>query len=123
MDVSQLPYSGNNAMFGGQLASGSYPASLPFGAVAGRNHKDTWAGCIVSLTIPTRPLPTNLMLMVLVSGGGGGVYSSTSTSSPGHANFGGGSSIPLHLTRRSSLIPSALDAPPVVTMVDEESVE
>ena len=73
-------------------------------------------------TTPTGPLPTNLMLMVFVSRGGGEVYSSTSTSSPGHGNFGG-SSIPLHTTRRSSLIPSALDDPPVVTMVDEESVE
>jgi hypothetical protein len=102
--------------------SGSYAASLPFGAVSGRNHRDTWAGCMVSLTIPTRPLPTNLMLMVLVSWGGGEVYSYTSTSSPGHGNFGGGSSIPLHTTRRSSLIPSPLDDP-VVIMVDEECVE
>jgi hypothetical protein len=78
--------------------SGSYAACSPFGAVSGRNHTDTWAGCIVSLTIPTRPLPTNLMLMVLVSWGGGEVYSSTSTSSPGHGNLGGGSSIPLHTT-------------------------
>ncbi len=59
------------------------------------------------------PAYTNLMLMVLVSWGGGEVYSSTSTSSSaGHGNnFGGGSSIPLHTTRRSSLIPSVLDDP------------
>jgi hypothetical protein len=71
-------------------------------------------------------LPTNLMLMVLVSWGGGEVYCSTSTSSPaslGHGNFGGGSSIPLHTTRRSSLIPSALGMTLVVTTVDEESLE
>jgi hypothetical protein len=92
--------------------SGSYAACSPFGAVSGRNHTDTWAGCIVSLTIPTRPLPTNLMLMVLVSWGGGEVYSSTSTSSPGHGNLGGGSSIPLHTTRRSSLIQGTGDDPP-----------
>src|SRR5215218_4165867 len=54
-----------------------------------RKHSETWAGCTVSLTTPTRPLPTNLMLMVLVWWGGGEVYSSTSTSSPGHGNFGG----------------------------------
>jgi hypothetical protein len=30
--------------------SGSYSACSPFGAVSGRNHTDTWAGCIVSLT-------------------------------------------------------------------------
>jgi hypothetical protein len=92
--------------------SGSYSACSPFGTVAGRNHTDTCAGCIVSLTIPTRPLPTNLMLMVLVSWGRGEVYSSTSTSTPGDDNLGGGSSIALHTTRRSSLIPSALDDPP-----------
>jgi hypothetical protein len=45
--------------------------------VAGRNHRDTWAGCI----------------------------------------------FPLHTTRRSSLIPSALDDPSVVAMVDEGCVE
>ena len=78
---------------------------------------------MISLTIPTRPLPTNLMLMVLVSWGGGEVYPSTSTSTPGHGYFGGGSSIALHTTRRSSLIPSALGDPPVVTMVDEDAVE
>src|SRR5215203_6727956 len=64
--------------------SDSYSACSPSGAVSGRNHTDTWAGCIVSLTTPARPLPTNLMLMVLVSWGGGEVYSSTSTSSPDH---------------------------------------
>ena len=36
--------------------SGSYSACSPFGAVAERNHKETWAGCIVSLTTPTRSL-------------------------------------------------------------------
>jgi hypothetical protein len=36
--------------------SGSYSACSPFGAVAGRNHTDTCAGCIVSLTTPTRSL-------------------------------------------------------------------
>ena len=82
------------------------------GPGSGRGHKGTWAGCIVSLTTPTRPLPTNLILMVLVSWGGDEVYSSTSTSSPDHGNFGGGSSIPLHTTRWSSLIPSALDDHP-----------
>src|ERR671921_2723152 len=72
--------------------SGSYS---PFGSVLGRNHTATWAGCTVSLTTPTGPLPTNLLLMVLVSWGGGEVYSSTSTSSSaGHGYFGGGSSIP-----------------------------
>ena len=35
----------------------------------------------------------------------------------------GHSSIPLHATRRSSLIPSALNDPPVVALVEEESVE
>jgi hypothetical protein len=88
--------------------SDSYSACSPFGSVLGRNHTDTWAGCIVSPTTPTRPLPSNLMLMVLVSWGGGEVYPSTSTSTPGHGYFGGGSSIPLHTTRRSSLIPSDL---------------
>jgi hypothetical protein len=63
------------------------------------------------------------MLMVLVSWSRGEVYSSTSTSTPGHGNFGGESSIPLHTTRRSSLIQGTGDDPPVVTMVDEESVE
>ena len=82
------------------------------GPGSGRGHKGTWAGCIVSLTTPTRPLPTNLILMVLVSWGGGEAYSSTSASSPGHGTFGGGSSIPLHTTRWSSLIPSALDDHP-----------
>ena len=90
--------------------SGSYSACSTFGALSERNHKETWAGCTVSLTTPTKSLPTNLMQMVLVSWGGGEVYSSTSTSSSaGHGNFGGGSSIPLHTTRRFSLILSALD--------------
>ena len=89
--------------------SGSYS---PFGSVLGRNHTATWAGCTVSLTTPTGPLPTNLMLMVLVSWGGGEVYSSTSTSSSaGHGYFGGGSSIPLHATRRSFLILGTGDDP------------
>jgi hypothetical protein len=30
--------------------------SLPLAAVSGRNHSETWAGCIVSLTTPTRSL-------------------------------------------------------------------
>ena len=34
--------------------SGSYSACSPFGVVSGRNHTETWAGCIVSLTTPTR---------------------------------------------------------------------
>ena len=29
-------------------------ACLPFEAMSGRNHTETWAGCIVSLTTPTR---------------------------------------------------------------------
>ena len=36
--------------------SGSYSACSPFGAVAERNHRDTWAGCMVSLTTPTKSL-------------------------------------------------------------------
>jgi hypothetical protein len=47
------------------------------------------------------------LLRDLVSWGGGEAYSSTSTSSPGHGSFGGGSSIPLHTKRGSSLSPSA----------------
>jgi hypothetical protein len=41
---------------GCRQTSGSYSACSPFGAVAGRNHKETWAGCIVSLTTPTTSL-------------------------------------------------------------------
>ena len=32
----------------------SYVVCRPFGVVSGRSHKETWAGCIVSLTTPTR---------------------------------------------------------------------
>jgi hypothetical protein len=78
--------------------SDSYSACSPSGAVSGRNHTDTWAGCIVSLTTPARPLPTNLMLMVLVSWAG-----VRCTPLPPHSH---------QTTRRSSLIPSALDDPP-----------
>jgi hypothetical protein len=31
-----------------------YSACWPFKVVSERNHKETWAGCIVSLTTPTR---------------------------------------------------------------------
>jgi hypothetical protein len=31
-----------------------YLPGPPFGAVSGRNHTETWAGCIVSFTTPTR---------------------------------------------------------------------
>jgi hypothetical protein len=36
--------------------SGSYSACSPFGAVAGRNHTDTCAGCMVSFTTPNKSL-------------------------------------------------------------------
>jgi hypothetical protein len=36
--------------------SGYYFACSPFGAVAGRNHTDTCAGCIVSFTTPSRSI-------------------------------------------------------------------
>ncbi len=29
---------------------------MPFGALSERSHKETWAGCIVSLTTPTKSL-------------------------------------------------------------------
>src|SRR3712207_3445246 len=32
----------------------AYSSCPPFWAVSGRSHKETWAGCIVSLTTPTR---------------------------------------------------------------------
>src|SRR5918992_3791714 len=43
------------SMFCGRT-SGSYSVCPPFGAVSGRNHTDTWAGCIVSFTTPTKSL-------------------------------------------------------------------
>ena len=35
---------------------GLYAKPLPLDAVSGRNHSETWAGCIVSLTTPTTSL-------------------------------------------------------------------
>ncbi len=35
-------------------SEGCYSACSAFEVVSGRNHSETWAGCIVSLTTPTR---------------------------------------------------------------------
>jgi hypothetical protein len=52
-----------------------------------------------------------------------GMCCSQTSGSYSASSLGGVSSILLHTVRRSSLFPSVLDDPPVVTMVDEESVE
>jgi hypothetical protein len=42
----------------GRQAVASYCPCMSFEAVSGRSHKETWAGCIVSLTTPTRSFLT-----------------------------------------------------------------
>src|SRR5215217_7844532 len=55
VDTSPTYFPDSLSTHSGEL-SGCYSARSPFGAVSGRNHKETWTGRIVSLTTPTRSL-------------------------------------------------------------------